>query len=291
MRRKVTVIGAGNVGATCAQEIARRDYADVVLVDIIPNFPQGKALDMNQAAAVLSYEPNITGTNDYEETDGLGRDRGHGRQAARARHEPRRPRDDERGDRRRGHEGRGQALAEGDRRRRLEPARRDVPRREGGLEAPARARRRHGRHPRHRPLPRVHRLGDGGVDQGRADDGARRPRRPDGAGRLGNDRRRRAAHGARLEGADREDGAADTRRRRRDRQPPRHVRVVRARRCGGADGRRDPARREAHPPVHGAARGRVRDRRPVHGRAGEARRGRNRGDRRSSACLRTRRRR
>ena len=70
MRRKVTVIGAGNVGATCAQEIARRDYADVVLVDIIPKFPQGKALDMNQAAAVLSYEPNVTGTNGYEETAG-----------------------------------------------------------------------------------------------------------------------------------------------------------------------------------------------------------------------------
>ena len=49
MRKKVTVVGAGNVGATCAQELARRDYADVVLVDIIPNFPQGKALDMNQA--------------------------------------------------------------------------------------------------------------------------------------------------------------------------------------------------------------------------------------------------
>jgi len=70
MRKKVTVIGAGNVGATCAQEIARRDYADVVLVDIIPNFPQGKALDMNQAGAVLGYEPNIAGTNGYEETAG-----------------------------------------------------------------------------------------------------------------------------------------------------------------------------------------------------------------------------
>jgi malate dehydrogenase len=70
MRRKVTVIGAGNVGATCAQELARRDYADVVLVDVIPNFPQGKALDMNQAAAVLAYEPNIVGTNTYDETAG-----------------------------------------------------------------------------------------------------------------------------------------------------------------------------------------------------------------------------
>jgi malate dehydrogenase len=68
MRTKVTVVGAGNVGATCAQEIARRDYADVVLVDIIPNFPQGKALDMNQAGSVLDYEPRILGTNGYDET-------------------------------------------------------------------------------------------------------------------------------------------------------------------------------------------------------------------------------
>ncbi len=68
MRTKVTVVGAGNVGATCAQEIARRDYADVVLVDIIPDFPQGKALDMNQAGSVLDYEPRILGTNGYDET-------------------------------------------------------------------------------------------------------------------------------------------------------------------------------------------------------------------------------
>jgi malate dehydrogenase len=68
MRTKITVVGAGNVGATCAQEIARRDYADVVLVDIIPNFPQGKALDMNQAGSVLDYEPRIVGTNGYDET-------------------------------------------------------------------------------------------------------------------------------------------------------------------------------------------------------------------------------
>ncbi len=70
MRRKVTVVGAGNVGATCALELARRDYADVVLVDIIPSFPQGKALDMNQAGSVLGFEPNITGANDYDETEG-----------------------------------------------------------------------------------------------------------------------------------------------------------------------------------------------------------------------------
>jgi len=70
VRKKVTVVGAGNVGATCAQELARRDYADVVLVDIIPNFPQGKALDMNQAGAVLGYEPTVVGANGYDETRG-----------------------------------------------------------------------------------------------------------------------------------------------------------------------------------------------------------------------------
>ena len=69
-RRKVTVVGAGNVGASCALELARRDYADVVLVDIIPNFPQGKALDMNQAGSVLGFEPNILGTNGYDATEG-----------------------------------------------------------------------------------------------------------------------------------------------------------------------------------------------------------------------------
>jgi len=66
----VTVVGAGNVGATCAQEIARRDYADVVLVDIIPKFPQGKALDIDQAGSVLGYEPSVTGANGYAETTG-----------------------------------------------------------------------------------------------------------------------------------------------------------------------------------------------------------------------------
>ncbi len=70
MRKKVTVVGAGNVGATCAQELARRDYANIVLVDIKPNLPQGKALDINQAASVLAYEPNVIGSNGYDETHG-----------------------------------------------------------------------------------------------------------------------------------------------------------------------------------------------------------------------------
>jgi malate dehydrogenase len=70
MRRKITIVGAGNVGATAAQEIARRDYADVVLVDIIDGLPQGKALDMNEAGPVLGYEATIVGANSYAETAG-----------------------------------------------------------------------------------------------------------------------------------------------------------------------------------------------------------------------------
>jgi malate dehydrogenase len=69
-RRKVTVVGAGNVGATCAQELARRDYCDVVLVDIKEGLPQGKALDINQAGPVLGYEPSVVGTNGYDESAG-----------------------------------------------------------------------------------------------------------------------------------------------------------------------------------------------------------------------------
>jgi malate dehydrogenase len=66
----VTVVGAGNVGATAAQEIARRDYAEVVLVDIKEGLPQGKALDIAEAGPVLGYEPTISGSNGYEETAG-----------------------------------------------------------------------------------------------------------------------------------------------------------------------------------------------------------------------------
>ncbi len=68
MKKKVTVIGAGNVGATCAQRIAEKGYADVVLVDIIEGLPQGKALDILQSGPVLGFDSKIVGTNSYEET-------------------------------------------------------------------------------------------------------------------------------------------------------------------------------------------------------------------------------
>jgi len=68
MRKKVTVIGAGNVGASCAQLLAQRDYADVVVMDIIEGLPQGKALDLRQAGPIRYYDTNLVGTNKYEDT-------------------------------------------------------------------------------------------------------------------------------------------------------------------------------------------------------------------------------
>jgi malate dehydrogenase len=68
-RVKVTVVGAGNVGATLGQRLAERGYADVVLVDIVEGMPQGKALDLLEAGPVVGYDSNI-GTNGYEETAG-----------------------------------------------------------------------------------------------------------------------------------------------------------------------------------------------------------------------------
>ncbi len=69
-RNKVTVVGAGNVGATTAQRIAEAGLADVVLVDIVEGLPQGKALDLAEAAPVVGHDARITGTNDYADTAG-----------------------------------------------------------------------------------------------------------------------------------------------------------------------------------------------------------------------------
>ena len=67
-RKKVTVVGAGNVGATTAQRLFERGYMDVVLVDVVEDMPQGKALDIAQSGPVLGIDAVITGTNGYEET-------------------------------------------------------------------------------------------------------------------------------------------------------------------------------------------------------------------------------
>jgi len=67
-RRKVTIVGAGNVGATAAQRIVDKQLADVVLVDIVQGVPQGKALDLTESAPIEGYDCRLTGSNEYRET-------------------------------------------------------------------------------------------------------------------------------------------------------------------------------------------------------------------------------
>jgi malate dehydrogenase len=70
MRKKVTIVGAGNVGATAAHWIAAKELADVVLIDIAEGIPQGKALDLMQAMPIEKRDCTVTGTNDYADTAG-----------------------------------------------------------------------------------------------------------------------------------------------------------------------------------------------------------------------------
>ena len=66
MNQKVTVVGAGNVGATAAQRLAEKELADVVLIDILEGVPQGKSLDLAEAAPIEKHDAHLTGSNDYE---------------------------------------------------------------------------------------------------------------------------------------------------------------------------------------------------------------------------------
>jgi malate dehydrogenase len=70
MKQKVTVVGAGNVGATAAQRIAEKELADVALIDIIPGVPQGKSLDMMESAPVERFDARMVGSNDYDVAKG-----------------------------------------------------------------------------------------------------------------------------------------------------------------------------------------------------------------------------
>jgi malate dehydrogenase len=70
MKQKVTVVGAGNVGATAAQRLAEKELCDVVLVDVVEGVPQGKSLDLTEARPVEKHDAHLIGTNGYEETAG-----------------------------------------------------------------------------------------------------------------------------------------------------------------------------------------------------------------------------
>ncbi|MEW6276014.1 MAG: malate dehydrogenase [Bacillota bacterium] len=69
-RSKITIVGAGNVGATCAHWAAAKELADIVLIDVVEGIPQGKALDLMEAAPIEGFDAIITGTNDYADTAG-----------------------------------------------------------------------------------------------------------------------------------------------------------------------------------------------------------------------------
>jgi len=70
MRSKITVVGAGNVGATLAQRLADNEMGDVVLIDILEGVPQGKGLDMLESGPIVGYDSHVIGTNDYKDTAG-----------------------------------------------------------------------------------------------------------------------------------------------------------------------------------------------------------------------------
>ena len=97
MVNKITVVGAGNVGATTAQRIAEKELArTVVMVDVAEGIPQGKGLDQWESAPIEGFDSRVIGTNGYDETAGLRHRRDHGRHRPQAGHEPRRPAQHER---------------------------------------------------------------------------------------------------------------------------------------------------------------------------------------------------
>ena len=249
-RNKVTVIGAGNVGATTAQRIAEAGLADVVLVDIVEGLPQGKGLDLAEAAPVVGHDARVVGTNDYADTagsdiivvtSGLARQPGH---------EPRRPA----GQERRASCGRVVRAGRG-----------AVARTRSSSSSPIRSTRCATSRCTASGFPRERVLGMAGVldsarfrtfiaqelgvsRRGHACVRARRPRRHDGAAVALLDGGRRADHRAPARRAGQGARGADGQRRRRDRRPAQDgFGVLRPGRVDVRDGRRDPARSQARP--------------------------------------------
>ena len=274
-RNKVTVIGAGNVGATTAQRIAEAGLADVVLVDIVEGLPQGKGLDLAEAAPVVGHDAAVLGTNDYADTAGsdiIVVTSGIPRKPGMSRDDLIATNAGIVGTRGQGGRG-GQPRRDPDRRH--EPARRHVPRGQGRLGLPARAGPGHGRRAGLGAVPDVHRPGARRVawrTSTRSSSAATATRwsrcpatRPSPACRSPSccppDRVKaledRTANGGAEIVALLKTG----------------LRVLRAGRVDVRDGRRDPARPEARPPVRHVPPGRVRRRRAVRRRAGGARAG------------------
>ena len=181
MRKKIALIGGGNIGGVLAETLAYRELGDVVLFDVVEGLPQGKALDLAEGAPLAGSDARIEGTNDYAAiagsdvviiTAGLAR-------------KPGMSRDDllktNLSIMKSVAEGVKQHAPEGLRDRGLEPARRDGLRLQEDLGLPEEPRGRDGRRARLRALPRLRRLGARRLGRGRDGARARRARRLDGA--------------------------------------------------------------------------------------------------------------
>ena len=227
-RPKIALIGGGQIGGVLAQLCALRELGDVVLFDIVEGLPQGKMLDIAEAAPVDGFDVSLKGTNSYEDikgadvvivTAGLPRKPGMSRddlisvnskimQSVA--------------------EGIKQYAPERVRHRDLEPARRDGHALPADHRLPAQARRRPGRRARLGALRRVHRVGAGRLREGRHGRHAGRPRRRHGAAHPLHERLRHPGDGAagaevrrrrQGQGGHGRDGEADPRRGRRGRRP------------------------------------------------------------------------
>ncbi len=181
MRKKVTIVGSGNVGATAAHWIASKELADVVLIDIVEGVPQGKGLDLLEAMPIEKRDSHVMGTKDYRGHCELRHRGHHGGHSAQARHEPRRSAQHQS----QHHEGRGwrggEAFAELHSDHRVESAGCDGAGCVQDERLPARARDRHGRRAGFGALPHVHRGGVEGQRRERDCVRAGRPRRHDGS--------------------------------------------------------------------------------------------------------------
>ena len=271
MRKKITVVGGGNVGASCAVNLAYKELGDVVLVDVVEGVPQGKALDMLQMGPVEGYDVRITGANDYAPTAnsdvvvitaGLARKPGMSRDDLLlanhavvtsvteqiAKYSP------------------NAILVLV-----TNPLDAMCWTRVQGVEIPQASRDRHGGRAGFGALPHVHRAGAGRFGRERHGGGAGRPRRHHGAGGAAVERLGHPADRADRAGQARRDRRSHAQRRRGDREVSEdRQRVLRSVGCGGRDGRIDPQGQEESPAVRRVSRRRIRHQRIVRRRAGEA---------------------
>ncbi len=270
MRKKVTIVGAGNVGATAAHWIASKELADVVLIDVVEGVPQGKGSTFSKPCRLKNRLPHHRHER-LRRYRKLRYRRHHGGHPAQAGDEPRRSAQHELQDHvRRGGQGRrefARTASSSSFPIRSTPWRRP---RSGSRSSP-RPRDRHGRRAGFGALPHLHRRGAERLGGERHRVRARRPRRHHGAAAALLHGRRHPDHGADVEGEDRRHRPAHPRWRRRDREISEdRQRLLRAVGRRGGDGRGHPEGQEKGSALRGISRGRIRHQRLLRRRALQA---------------------